>query len=215
MVLVLLPTENVKYLGVVIDMHLNWNIHFENLYKKLAQANGILSKIRHNIPRSSYSSLYYSIFHSHLVYGAVVWQYTSKKNLDRIFKLQKRCLRILNFSDFTDHTNPLFISSKIMKLEDVLINETLKVFVRSETMSAPTPIIEMLQTSAPTVLTRSATQLRVSSFNTIKYGKNSLKYAGKLLWNNFRRSLPTNFNLSLKTFKKHFKQSCLSLYEST
>ena len=43
----LLPSKFVKYLGVLIDCHLNWNFHEMDLHSKLTRANGMLSKIRH------------------------------------------------------------------------------------------------------------------------------------------------------------------------
>ena len=41
------PVPNVNYLGVVLDEFLSWDAHVNKLCKKLAQTNGILSKLRH------------------------------------------------------------------------------------------------------------------------------------------------------------------------
>ena len=46
----LLPALNVNYLAVVLDDFLSWDAYVNNLCKKLAQTNGILSKLRHYVP---------------------------------------------------------------------------------------------------------------------------------------------------------------------
>ena len=44
----LVPVDQIKYLG--IDKYLSWNFHIQQLNKKPSRANGILSKLRHNVP---------------------------------------------------------------------------------------------------------------------------------------------------------------------
>ena len=43
-------SNRVKYLGIQIDQHLNWNEHTKNIIPKLTRAIGILSKIHHYVP---------------------------------------------------------------------------------------------------------------------------------------------------------------------
>ena len=43
------PAPNVNYLAVVLDDFLSWDAHVNNLCKKLAQTNGILSKLCHYV----------------------------------------------------------------------------------------------------------------------------------------------------------------------
>ena len=38
------PSSSLKYLGVLLDEHLNWDQHISNLCCKLRRANGVLSK---------------------------------------------------------------------------------------------------------------------------------------------------------------------------
>ena len=66
----------------------------------LSQANGILAKLRHNAPHKTVLLVYHAIFYSHLNYGCSIWGLSCDKHLDIIRKLQKRCLRIITFSDF-------------------------------------------------------------------------------------------------------------------
>ena len=103
-----------------IDKHLDWNQHIHELSKKLSRANGILSKLRYNASLETCVQVYYSIFYSHLIYGCNVWGLSSEENIQKIEVLQKKCVRILTFSDFTAHSNPLFIKLKLLKVRDVV-----------------------------------------------------------------------------------------------
>ena len=46
----IIPSKYVKYHGILIDSHLNWEFQSEILSTKLTQAIGMLSKIRHYVP---------------------------------------------------------------------------------------------------------------------------------------------------------------------
>ena len=80
------PTEHVKYLGVYMDKHLSWDFHINQLCNKSSQAN---------VPKKTMVSVYYALFYSHMTYGSLVWSLTTQNNLDSIFRLQKKCIRII------------------------------------------------------------------------------------------------------------------------
>ena len=48
------------------------------------------------------------------------WGLTSEENLTKIEILQRKCLRIMTFSDFRSHTNVLFIEHKILKVREII-----------------------------------------------------------------------------------------------
>ena len=96
----LTPVDHVKYLGMYLDSYLSWEYHIHELSKKLSRANGILSKLRYNVPPEICLQVYYAIFYTHLIYGCNVWGLTSEENINKIEVLQKKCVRILTFSPF-------------------------------------------------------------------------------------------------------------------
>ena len=67
----LIPSDNVKYLGLHFDRYLSWDVQINQLSKKLSKANCILSKFRHFVTKQTLISVYYSLFYSHLPYGVV------------------------------------------------------------------------------------------------------------------------------------------------
>ena len=114
----LYPSDSIKYLGILLDSTLNWNQHCEALSIKLKRANGMLMKIRHYVQKKELKSIYFALFSSHLNYGCQIWAQCNNVYTGRIFKLQNRAQRILEFADFRDEANPLYKNNKILKLSD-------------------------------------------------------------------------------------------------
>ena len=93
--------------------------------KKLGRTNRTLSKLRYYIPTETLTSIYYSLFQSFSLYGSTIWCHTSQKNM-KIFIFQKKWMRLTTFSEFEEHTTPIFKSFKILKLQDIIKFTTLK-----------------------------------------------------------------------------------------
>ena len=55
-----------------------------------------------------------------LILFTVVWfrPILEKNNIDRLIKLQKRCIQIKNFSDFHSHTDPQYSELKLLKINE-------------------------------------------------------------------------------------------------
>ena len=84
------PSTSVKYLGIHIDHNLSWDCHIKEMNAKLSRTNGILSKLRHYVPKKTMLSVYYALFYSHMTYGSLVWSLTTQINLDSIFVTKKK-----------------------------------------------------------------------------------------------------------------------------
>ena len=85
----------------------------------VARTNCIISKLRHFVPKKTCVSVYSSLCHSHILYGCLVWSYSAQRNIDRIIKLQKRCIRIITHSELNEHTGPLFFELELLKVKDI------------------------------------------------------------------------------------------------
>ena len=58
-----------KYLGVILEKHLTFKYHLENLKLKLNRANCLLSKIRYFVKFPLQRTIHYARFDIHLTYG--------------------------------------------------------------------------------------------------------------------------------------------------
>ena len=82
-------------MGVILDNELDWSCHIHELNKKLKSAAALLSKVRHWIPKERYLKIYHALFESYLTYGISVWGRVSNSKLNKIFTVQKHCIRVL------------------------------------------------------------------------------------------------------------------------
>ena len=114
------PTKFVKYLGIYLDEFLSGNVQCSELIKKLNRANGMLAKARHYVPEPELKNVYHAIFSSHILYGSQVWTSKLISVTDKISRLQKTAMRIMTFSEFRAHSEPLFKKLEILKFHDSL-----------------------------------------------------------------------------------------------
>ena len=137
--------SSVKFLGMLIDENLQWNFHFNNLNSKLGYAIYTLSKIRNQkLPLSCLKQLYYSLYHCHLIYGIILWgPLMLAKNYNKLVKSQKKVLRIMNNSKINTSSNPIFKKFGILKLDDVLNLELLKLMYLTVNKCIPKPISDI------------------------------------------------------------------------
>ena len=186
---------------------MSWDYHISELSKKLGRANGILSKLRYNAPKRTCRMVYFSIFHTHLVYGCNVWSLTTEENIQKIDVLQRKCMRILNFAPFDAQTNQMFIDLKIIKVRDIFDLQHLKLAYNYFFNHLPGDIMNLLTRRSEnysSTLTLRSTELNFLSMpkvKTVTYGDKSLRYKCAELWNRFSSSDISVNNDSKKNIK--------------
>ena len=184
-------SENVKYLGITINHNLSFSQHQDSLSIKLRHANGALSKIRHVASKSVLRSVFNSLFMSHLSYGCQTWAQNINLNTNRIYKLQKSATRILTFSDFQTHSDPLFRQLNILKISEIVKLRNLILIHEALNKSCPNDIINTLNLNYHNNShnTRSKTsKLLIKPYcRTSKFGINSITYQSITHWNEIQQ----------------------------
>ena len=104
--------ECTKFLGIFIDQNLSWKPHVQFLLGKISRSIGIFRKIQENLNLSSLKTLYFSFIQPSLQYGIIFWFHVSKDLQEKLFRLQKKAVRIISRSPFFSHTDPLFSSKQ-------------------------------------------------------------------------------------------------------
>ena len=208
----------VKYLGVYIDHNLSWDLQVKELNKNLSRANGFFSKLRHYVPKTTLLSVYYALFYSHLTYVSFVWSSTSQKNLDIIFTLQKKSMRILNSVNYNVHTNPLFLENKILKFPDIIKSNQLLFITPFINNNLPEGLKNMIRFS--NCIHNHSTRIsqngglfipQVTSTNYVIY---SIRYMASFVWNEFSKVYPMTAKLqNFRSFKKKLNKYFLDTYQ--
>ena len=213
-----------KFLGVIIDKKLSWIPHIEHLRNKLKSSNGIITRIRNFIPKEHYRSIYSALFESHMTYCISVWGGVSKVHMDKLFRLQKHCIRLL-FGDHDkfmkklhtasqlelpqqnlegelyckEHTKPLFNENAILVIHNLYKYHTSLEILKIIKKRTPTSILEQFNIS------------QRNNANLIILGpySNQFLFLGAKLWNSIVKIIiPHNDLLSVKLsiFKNKLKK---------
>jgi len=118
----------IKYLGVYFDPQLNFKYHLSQISKKLSFALYTLRSVKNLLPPHSLKTLYYSLFHCHLVYGIEIWSAVPTALIKPLITKQKMAIRILSNKTYNAHTEPLFKNLEILPLNDLVDFFKLKFF---------------------------------------------------------------------------------------
>ena len=155
------------------------------------------------------------MFYSVILYGSLAWQFTSKTNLNRVFILQKKCLRIATFSFYKDHSNPLFKDLKLLKLHDVLESEIIKFFYKFPRNELPKSVCSQFNILREACNTRNNLLIYIPRIPASQYGNLSLHGDGASVWNKFFKDIFPNHNLtSFLKLKSFFMKPFLQTYEN-
>jgi hypothetical protein len=118
----------IKYLGVYFDQSLNFKYHISHISKKLSHALYSLRQVKNILPPNALRTLYYSLFHCHLVYAVEIWSNVPPSLLKPLFNKQKAAIRIISNKSYNAHTEPLFKALSILPLSDLINYAKLKFF---------------------------------------------------------------------------------------
>ena len=108
-------TDSFTFLGISVQNHLQWNTHINNIACKISKTLGIMNRLKLYVPPYTLRTIHYSLILPHVTYGILLWGH----NTERIFKLQKRAVRIMTLSKYLSHTEPLFRTLNLLNLDDL------------------------------------------------------------------------------------------------
>lgn len=106
--------SNIKFLGLCIDEKLTWKDHVNYVIPKLNSACFALRCLHKTVDKKTIKLIYYSYFHSIMIYGIMHWGNSTSAN--RMFLLQKRAVRIISGAKFSQSCKPLFKILEILTL---------------------------------------------------------------------------------------------------
>ena len=105
-----------NFLGLTLDTNLKWRKHSEITSNKCSRTIGVLNKLKHILPQNKNKIIYKTLVLPNMNYCIVAWG----SQCERIYKVQKKVVRILTTSRYNSHTDPLFKRLNLLKITDLL-----------------------------------------------------------------------------------------------
>jgi hypothetical protein len=199
------PSQSFKFLGVHIDEHLQWDHHVNYICRKIAHTLFGMKQLKYSIPTDCLITLYHSLISPHLSNGILVWGNALQKYIRRLEILQKKAIRIIYKAKYRSHTDPLFKSSKILKLADLYEYQVCLFMYDYEHKNLPLSFMNIFKHNAdvhPSRVTRQSHHFYIK--------KSKSQFSMKLplfnfprIWNALCDNIPqTQYKSSVKKFLK-------------
>jgi hypothetical protein len=110
-----------KFLGVLIDPSLNFKYHIDHVSKKLSTSLYFLRSVKNMLNQRALKTIYYTIFHSQLIYAIQIWSCCPESSLKQIILKQKMAVRIISNAKYNSHTEPLFKNLEILPFKSLAL----------------------------------------------------------------------------------------------
>ena len=115
----IINSDGVSFLGLTLDKTLSWKLHIDQLCSKLASACYILRMLSSLLTQQNKKIIYFSYFHSIMTYGVIFWGNSTDRN--KVFKLQKRAIRLITNSSNGTSCRGLFKELGVLPLQSQYI----------------------------------------------------------------------------------------------
>ena len=122
-----------------LDDKLSWEGQRAHVYQKAAAGTFMLARLKRTVPHRIRLMIYNSLVRPYFEYCIEVWGCSNASDLKVFFKLQKMCVRHISGAGYRAHTDPLFASNKILKIEDLVKYKLLTLAHQAFYASRPLP----------------------------------------------------------------------------
>ena len=106
----------IKFLGMMLDEHLLYKSHVNLVLRRVSRFAGIFYRIRDFVNAKCLKLLYNALVLPNLMYCNSIWGSCCASTMRPLLMMQKKIIRTLNFSGYTDHTDPLCKAMNILKV---------------------------------------------------------------------------------------------------
>lgn len=115
----IMEAESVKYLGVVIDRNLRWNIHITNVCNTLRSILFRFRYLKRVLDAPTLKTIYYALVESRLRYGIIAWGSSLKEHIKKLEVIQKIFIKIIFNKPTTYPSDKLYSEARILDLQQL------------------------------------------------------------------------------------------------
>ena len=174
--------NNVKLLGVHIDSNLSFNDHVTSLCVKAGRKLTALTRITNLLSIEKRKFLINSFVDSQFSYSKLIWMFHSRKLNSKINRLQERSLRII-YDDDKSSFEELLKKDGSVTIHHRNIQALAIELYKVRNNLSPQIMTDMFhfRNNRPNI--RNDNEFWVPMPKTTKYGSESVKYLGPIIWN--------------------------------
>ena len=192
-----------KYLGFTLDSTLTFGNHVSNVTRLVAYKANLLAKIRKFLTEKTALNIYKSMIMPYFDYGDVVYDTACQDGLEKLQRLQNRCLKICKCFNMRHGTKDLHVTTKMPMLADRRSCHINNFMYGQQTKEY------LLDTRNINTRAHDAPLFRIKIPKNETY-KRSVEYAGSMRWN----ALPPEVRgiANQIELKKQAEENTVSLY---
>ena len=196
----------IKLLGVQIDDKLDFTSHIRELCTKASQKVGVLVRLRNLIPCNAKLSLYKSSILPHLTYCHLIWHFCNASDRRKLERIQERALRAV-YKTRSASYQELLDRAKLPTLYNRRLQDIATLMFKVKHSLVPVNISDLFNLKNTQYNLRNS-DFELPRFETIKFGRNSIKYMGPLIWS----KLPCHLRMiaTLNSFKRNIRKVDIS-----
>ena len=203
--------DSFNFLGIYLDKYMNWKRHTDYIATKISKSIGILNRLKHILPTEIKLMIYNSLILSHINYGILIWGYHS----DRLYKLQKKAMRIITVAPYNAHAEPIFKSLNILKISDIFTLFQLKFYHKLINNKLPNYFTNLQFEQNQNIhhyYTRSSMNIHLPKINH-SFATRCIRYSLPVILNNSPTYIFNKlFTHSLKGFSVYVKNDFIKNY---
>ena len=199
-----------KFLGLYLDETLKWDVHVEQLIKKIRSGMYSLAQAKNIANLEGKLLLYYAFVHSHLTYGISLWYQCNKYLKKRVRQKQIDCMKIIFNTNSRTECMSNMKKFKIVSLDVLSQIEYCKISYRYTSNLLSKRIVNLFENRENTkhhYQTRNRTNPQPIRFKSTLY-QNSFLVRSPHCYLNI--SYNTRYAKSITNFKNRIKRELLS-----
>lgn len=203
-------TLNTKYLGVILQSNLSWEMHIKQLKSKIVSATGLLYKFKNKFTTETKMIIYQALAHSHLNYLPIIYAYKKSNELKSLQRAQNKALKTVFNLPITFSTLNLYkdVSKTVLPVFGLYkMKLLLYVFKSINGIGYHTISFSRNQFAFNT---RNAMNLRVARCR-LETTRQRVEHAGSLEYNHLPDMLKNTERISI--FKRNIKEFLLENIE--
>ena len=191
------------YLSLIASLNrLNWSQHITHVKNKVSKGIGIMYRARSYLTKSSLHTYNYP----YLIYCIEIWGISPQSHLRPLLLLQKKIVRIMTFSTYYAHTDPLFKDLNILTIDQLVVHRIGIAMYKLNNGLFPSVLNELPKKN--NVIHDNNT--RTKDMFRVSLGTQTFSTVSVRIWNAL--IVKFNVNIPLTSFKVSLKQYLPTIY---